>query len=59
MEVKVLSVKDVANVLHISEKTAQKMFHQKYFPKIKGVGNRLLVEEQAFMKYIRNEEYQI
>ena len=50
---------DVANMLHINIQTARKMMHSKYFPRIKGVGSKLLVEKKAFERYIRNEEYQI
>ena len=50
---------DVARILNINIKTARKMMHFQYFPRIKGVGNKLLVEKEAFEKYIRNEEYTI
>lgn len=55
----ILTSQDIADILHINIKTARKMMHYKYFPRIKGVGNKLLVEKEAFEKYIRNEEYEI
>ncbi len=50
---------DVANILHINIQTARKMMHGQYFPRIKGIGSKLLVEKEAFEKYVRNEEYEI
>lgn len=57
--IEILTVEDVSKILGINIQTAQRMFHEKYFPRIKGVGRRLLVEKEAFLKYIRNEEYEI
>lgn len=58
-ELEILTAEDVANILKINIQTARKMFHKNYFPRIKGTGRKLLVEKQTFLKYIRNEEYQI
>lgn len=55
----IYTTKDVAKILHIHPDTARKMFHSKNFPKIKGVGRKLLVEKETFEKFIKNEEYQI
>ena len=51
-----LTPKDVSKELNINIATARKMFHFKTFPRVRGIGSKLLVEKESFEKFIKNEE---
>jgi len=55
-DIVILNVNDVAKILGVHPNTARKIFKYKYFPRIKGT-NKLLVEKESFLKFIRSEEY--
>jgi len=52
-----LDTKDVARILQINISTAQKLFRNKNFPKVKGIGRKNLIEKETFIKYITNNEF--
>lgn len=55
-EVQMLSVREVAKMLNCHPDTARKIMKRKDFPLVK-IGNRLEVEKQALIHYIRKEEF--
>lgn len=57
-DIEILTVTDVMQILRVSRHTAEKIMKQKNFPRISGT-RKLLVEKQAFLHWLRNEEYQI
>lgn len=55
MDIKLLSVKDVCEMLGISMQNTYTMFHRKDFPAIK-LGKRLYVRESSFFSWISKME---
>lgn len=52
-EIEILSTSDVMRILAINRNTANNLFKQPDFPKIKGIKSNK-VEKQAFLKWLRN-----
>lgn len=54
-----LTAKEVQYYLRVSEPTALKIIHSEGFPKLSGVGKRLLIPKEAFKKWcIDNTTYE-
>jgi excisionase family DNA binding protein len=54
-----LTIKEVQQCLRVSEPTALKIIHAEGFPKLTGIGKRLLIPKQAFQQWcIDNTTYE-
>lgn len=53
-EIEIFSTTDVMRILGINRNTANKLFEDSNFPKIKGIKSNK-VEKQAFLKWLRNK----
>ena len=54
-EIKILSTADVMRILSINRNTANNLFKQIDFPKVKGIKSNK-VEKQAFLQWLRNKK---
>ncbi len=55
-----LTIKEVQHCLRVSEPTALKIIHAEGFPKLTGIGKRLLIPKQAFQQWcIDNTTYEV
>lgn len=54
IDYEMLDIQDVMNILHISEKTARKLFNEKDFPSRK-IGRRLKVKSTDLDKWINKQ----
>ena len=53
-EIEILSTADVMRILNVNRNTANNLFKQPDFPKIKGIKSNK-IEKQAFLKWLRNK----
>lgn len=53
-EIEILSTADVMRILSINRNTANDLFKQPDFPKIRGIKSNK-IEKQAFLKWLRNK----
>lgn len=53
-EIEILSTADVMRILNINRNTANNLFKQPDFPKIKGIKSNK-IEKQAFKNWLRNK----
>lgn len=53
-EIEIFSTTDVMRILGINRNTANKLFEDSNFPKIRGIKSNK-VEKQAFLKWLRNK----
>ena len=54
-----LTIKEIQQCLRVSEPTALKIIHAEGFPKLIGIGKRLLIPQDAFKKWcIDNTTYE-
>ena len=54
-EIEILSTADIMRILNINRNTANDLFKQTDFPKIRGIKSNK-VEKQAFLKWLRNKK---
>lgn len=54
----IYNVQDLMKILKLSRHTVERIMKQKYFPRVPGT-KRLLVEKEAFLKWLKNEQYEI
>ena len=53
-EIEILSTADIMRILNINRNTANDLFKQTDFPKVRGIKSNK-VEKQAFLKWLRNK----
>lgn len=54
-EIEILSTTDIMKILGVNRNTANKLFEQPDFPKVKGIKSNK-VEKQAFKSWLRNKK---
>lgn len=53
-QIEILSTNDIMQILGVNRNTANKLFEEPDFPRIRGIKSNK-VEKQAFLKWLRNK----